>query len=378
MLDESTQKHLRELMRLFLEENTKLNLSALRTEDECWNGNVLDSVGNGVLLPLEKTSIPQPLPPEEEGELIERTKKCKPRNTLFFAREMRKDPTDAELFLWEHIRHNQLGVQFRRQFIYEGSIFDFYCPELRLAIEVDGGIHLSKDQRKEDKERDAFFREEHQIETLRFTNQEVEENISNALSRIEQYIHKHSPPPLEEGLGVEVHKNNRHQTLLDLGTGGGFPLLPLAMCHPEIQCTGMDSTQKKIDAVQRIVDGLGLQNVSLLCGRAEELGRDPQHREQYDIVTVRGVAPFNVLLEYASPFAKPKGHILCWKSMKVEQELQDALPASTELSCRLVEHIPYTLPGKWGMRQIVVFEKQGPLSKTYPRKTGVPKKNPLL
>ena len=399
MLEESQKKKLKELVSLFLEENAKLNLSAFRTEEDCWNGNVLDSLGGEDLLLSCQTSIPQPLPPEEEGGL-EREKKCKPRNTLFFAREMRKDPTNAEKILWEHIRHDQLGVRFRRQFIHDGSIFDFYCPKLRLAIEVDGGIHLSKRQKAHDHERDEFFENEHHISTLRITNKDVEEDLGAVLKKLKKHIQKHSPPPVEEGLGVEVNKNNIHKEglgvevlppeglpvlskaeggveVLDLGTGGGFPLLPLALLHPEIRFTGMDSTQKKIDAVQRIVDALGLKNVNLVCERAEELGRDEAHREQYDVVTARGVAPLNVLLEYASPFVKPKGKILCWKSMKLEQELQDALLARSELSCQLVEQLPYTLPEKWGERQIVVFEKRGPVSDKYPRGTGVPKKSPL-
>lgn len=167
-------------------------------------------------------------------------------------------------------------------------------------------------------------------------------------------------------------------TILDIGTGGGFPLLALAICLPQCQLTGVDATQKKVDAVQRMIDALEISNVSLVSGRAEELGRDPAHREQYDIVLSRAVASTNVLLEYCAPFAKPAGHVILWKSLKIEQELQDALLARAELSCQLTNQHEYELPEKWGKRQLLIFEKRHKTSEKYPRNIGVPKKNPLL
>ena len=410
MLDETLDKSLHRLLDLFLEENTKLNLSAFRSEEDCWNGNVLDSLAalelpflqglktpssptlHTTSIPQEtgNTSIPQPLPPLEEGG-VGKEKKYKPRNLLFYAREMRKEPTEFESILWEQIRHDQLGIRFRRQYIFEGAIFDFFCPKHRLAVEVDGEIHAGAERQKEDSERDEFFLNEHQILTLRFSNSDVKENIISVLETIKKHIQKHSPPPLEEGLGVEVEMQQKQEGLgveadpgeqskkiLDLGTGGGFPLLPLALSLPAVRHFGLDSTQKKIDAVQRIIDAMNIPNVTLLCGRAEELGRDPQHREQYDIVTVRGLAALNTLLEYASSFVKPGGYIICWKSMKIEQELKDSLLARAELSCQLKTQHRYSLPEKWGERQLLVFVKRGPLNTKYPRAVGMPKKKPLL
>lgn len=167
-------------------------------------------------------------------------------------------------------------------------------------------------------------------------------------------------------------------SVLDIGTGGGFPLLPLAIAYPHVRYTGLDSTQKKIDAIRRIVTGMGLTNVELLCGRTEEMGCENEYRETFDIVTARALAPLNTLLEYASPFVKPKGHIVCWKSMQVEQELKDSLLARAELSCQLSAQHTYVLPDKWGQRQLIVFEKRGPIASTYPRAVGIPKKSPLL
>lgn len=167
-------------------------------------------------------------------------------------------------------------------------------------------------------------------------------------------------------------------SILDVGTGGGFPLLPLAICLPDCRFTGIDATQKKIDAIGRIVEQLGLQNVTLICGRTEELGHDPKLREQFDVVTARALAELNVLLEYASPFAKLKGHVLAWKSLTIEKELEESLLSRAELSCHLQDSYRYVLPDDWGARQILIFHKTFNTNAKYPRAVGTPKKNPLV
>ncbi len=177
--------------------------------------------------------------------------------------------------------------------------------------------------------------------------------------------------------GTTSDSNRQKKKLLDLGTGGGFPLLPLAICLPDTQCTGLDATEKKINAIKKIVQELGLRNVDLLTGRAEELGQDSRLREQFDIVTSRAVAPLNVLLEYCAPFVKTGGRIVLWKSLSIDEELTDSLLARAELSCHLIDQFRYTLPDGFGERQLLVFEKASALSKKYPRAVGVPKKNPL-
>lgn len=167
-------------------------------------------------------------------------------------------------------------------------------------------------------------------------------------------------------------------TILDVGTGGGFPLLPLAICLPKAHCTGIDSVQKKMDAVRRMSDVLNLPNVRLFWERAEILGRDPLHRERYDIVLSRAVAPLATLLEYTSPFAKNGGYVVLWKSMDIEKELQESLLARAEFSCHLAQKHAYELPGGFGTRQLLVFQKTFPLSMKYPREVGVPKKKPIM
>ncbi len=170
---------------------------------------------------------------------------------------------------------------------------------------------------------------------------------------------------------------NSQLRVLDVGTGGGFPLLPLALSLPSAHFVGVDSTQKKIDAVRRITDQMGMKNVELIAGRAEVLGHEKKFREQFDVVTARAVAEINVLLEYCSPLVKPGGRIILWKSMNVDQELKESERVQKEFRCTLKDQHVYELPGDFGKRQLLIFEKTGKLSSAYPRAVGVAKKNPL-
>jgi len=182
---------------------------------------------------------------------------------------------------------------------------------------------------------------------------------------------------IEDSLSILDSGIELNGKIFDLGTGGGFPLLPLAICQPESKLTGLDSTNKKISAVERITKELSLTNVDLISGRAEELGRDPEHREQYDLILSRAVAGTNTLLELCAPFTKVKGKIVFWKSMKIDKELEDSLMARAELTCHLTNQYEYELPEPFGKRQLLIFEKTSPTSDKYPRKIGEPKKKPL-
>lgn len=183
---------------------------------------------------------------------------------------------------------------------------------------------------------------------------------------------------------------NSQFSILDLGTGGGFPLLPLAITLPEHRFTGLDSVRKKMDAVEHIVNTMKLPNITLITGRAEELGHDPSHRENYDIVTARAVAETSILLEYCAPFLKVGGLILLWKSMNIAEEISSASRAESTLHLHKKIPIIYDLgddwpasrsPPKadkgWGKRQILIYEKTKSTSEEYPRPVGAAKKHPL-
>jgi 16S rRNA (guanine527-N7)-methyltransferase len=166
-------------------------------------------------------------------------------------------------------------------------------------------------------------------------------------------------------------------SIIDIGTGGGFPFLPLAVTLPDRTFIGLDSIQKKITAIEEIAYKEGLKNVQFICSRCEDAGQDKRYREQFSAVTSRAVAPLNTLLEYMVPLVKDGGYILCWKSTHIAQENQDSLTARTKLHCHLIETVRYTLPDDFGERTILVFQRMGKLSRQYPRAIGIPKKTPL-
>ncbi|MDD4286804.1 MAG: DUF559 domain-containing protein [Candidatus Peribacteraceae bacterium] len=152
------------------------------------------------------SSIPRPLPPQEEGEKERRWKKLPtPRNILSFARDMRKQPPKAEDLLWPYLRDDQLGCRFRRQYPLGGRILDFFCPRYRIAIELDGGIHHTHFQKNDDSMRDQYLREEYGVITLRLENDEVESDIHVTMEKIHAFVRRHSSSPslVERGLGGE-------------------------------------------------------------------------------------------------------------------------------------------------------------------------------
>ncbi|MDD5055671.1 MAG: 16S rRNA (guanine(527)-N(7))-methyltransferase RsmG [Candidatus Peribacteraceae bacterium] len=167
------------------------------------------------------------------------------------------------------------------------------------------------------------------------------------------------------------------RSIVDLGTGGGFPLLPLALALPEAHCLGIDSTTKKIEAVGRIVATMKIPNVELKSDRIEVLAHQERYREKADLVTARALAPLNVLLEYAVPLLKVGGLCAFWKSTKTADELAACSGALKVLSSRFLGSFEYDLGGAWGKRAIIFFRKDAATSNEYPRKTGMPKSEPL-
>lgn len=177
---------------------------------------------------------------------------------------------------------------------------------------------------------------------------------------------------------LEFWKNrNAHVSLLDVGTGGGFPLLPIAICCPSIRCTGLDAVGKKVKAVERIAAALELKNVRLIQERTEVLGRNKDHRDQYDIVTARAVAPLPVLLEFCAPFLKRGGSLVLWKSLHIDEELTQSKAAEKALHVKAETPIRYTLPGDWGERQLLIYTKTGATDVRYPRAVGEAKQRPI-
>lgn len=169
----------------------------------------------------------------------------------------------------------------------------------------------------------------------------------------------------------------RFRRLIDVGTGAGFPGLPLKILYPDIEVTLVDSVEKKISFCRHIVDSLHLDGVSLIKARAEEVGQNPVHREQYDWAVGRSVAIMPVLAEYLLPLVGIGGHILAMKGENAPAEAHSAEYATRILGGKLRQLTPVTLPGVAEQRYLIVVDKIAVTSPAYPRRPGIPSKKPL-
>ena len=165
---------------------------------------------------------------------------------------------------------------------------------------------------------------------------------------------------------------------IDIGAGAGFPGLPLKMVRPCIRLTLLESVGKKVDFLEHVVKALGLEDVDVVQGRAEELGRHPDYREVFDVALARAVAQMAVLVEYALPLLRVGGLFVAQKGADVGEEVEAALPAVRLLGGRLQGLRAVNLPGLDGPRHLVVVEKVASTPDRYPRRSGIPTKRPLL
>lgn len=195
---------------------------------------------------------------------------------------------------------------------------------------------------------------------------------------IEEIAQKHfldSVAPL--GLGLPCFRGQ--PKIFDLGTGGGFPAIPLAIVFPDSNVTGIDSRAKSADFVKRMADNLALKNLDSKHARIEEVGHDPAFREQADLVVCRALSAVRTLLEYALPLVKPGGYALFYKGPRLDQELADAANAlkvmnikASDMQFKSIK--PPLLPFERGF---LLIKKTVATSPKFPRKNGVPASNPL-
>lgn len=165
--------------------------------------------------------------------------------------------------------------------------------------------------------------------------------------------------------------------LIDVGTGAGFPGIPLKILYPQLKLTLVESVGKKAMFCQHVVRVLGLEHVDVIQARAEDLGQNPRHREKYDWAVARAVANLNVLSEYLIPLVKVGGMALAQKGESGPAEAQSAERAMELLGGKLRQLIPVNLPGVADDRYLIVIEKVAATPPKYPRKPGIPMKMPL-
>lgn len=193
----------------------------------------------------------------------------------------------------------------------------------------------------------------------------------------EQYLYeKHIYDSFALSLFFQKYNISNTATVLDIGTGGGFPSVPISILYPDMKITPLDSIAKKIGFIEFVQNELRLDNLSPVCKRVEDL--DDSYREAFDVVTSRAVASLNTLLEYTIPFVKTGSYFVAFKSKNVDVEIEQAQNAFKALNCKVVDKISYTLPTDESFtRELIVIKKYNSTALIYPRKMGLPRKKPL-
>ena len=165
--------------------------------------------------------------------------------------------------------------------------------------------------------------------------------------------------------------------VLDVGSGGGFPGLPLKIAFPDLRVALLEVTQKKAAFLTYMKETLGLYDVEIINARAEDAGHDSAYRERFDVVVTRALAAMPVLAELTLPFCRTGGKVIAQKKGDIAGEVADAQDSVAALGGRFGETVPVRLPDFGEDRVLAVLEKAGPTPVRYPRKAGIPQKHPL-
>lgn len=172
----------------------------------------------------------------------------------------------------------------------------------------------------------------------------------------------------------EIKDNSK---IIDVGTGAGFPGIPLKIYNNTLNVTLLDSLNKRTVFLKEVIEKLNLKNIEVIHGRAEDYAKIDKYRENYDYAISRAVAPLNILLEYLSPYVKIGGNVIAMKGSNAEEEIKNSNNALKVLKCKIIESSKINLPENAGERYIILIEKKEKTPKMYPRNAGIPKKKPL-
>lgn len=196
-------------------------------------------------------------------------------------------------------------------------------------------------------------------------------NLTNITEPIE-VIQKH----FVDSLTVLKHIKETDM-IIDVGTGAGFPGIPIKIAFPKTKIVLLDSLNKRIKFLNEVIAKLKINDVEAMHGRAEELAHNKIYREKYDIAIARAVAPLNVLSEYLLPFIKVNGIAICMKGSKGKEEAKNGEKAIEILGGKIKEIKEFELPNTDICRTILILEKNKNTDKKYPRRSGIPSKEPL-
>lgn len=168
-----------------------------------------------------------------------------------------------------------------------------------------------------------------------------------------------------------------NKNIMDVGTGAGFPGIPLAIMNSDCDFVLLDSLNKRINFLREVCDACELDHVELVHSRAEDGARDEQYREKFDVVVSRAVANMSTLLEYCTPYCKVGGVFVSYKTGHSDEEISNATTAEKILGCSQLKNYDFILPDTDIERRFAVYKKTKKVSKKYPRQAGKPKKEPL-
>ena len=177
----------------------------------------------------------------------------------------------------------------------------------------------------------------------------------------------------------ENKKENKNENIkiVDVGTGAGFPGIPLSIMNPTLKITLVDSLNKRLIFLQEVVDKLNLKNIEIVHARAEEFGQNKKYREKFDIATSRAVANLSTLSEYLIPLVKVNGKVISMKASEAQQEISDAKNAIKILGGNIQKIEEFNLPESDIGRTIIIIKKEKQTPSKYPRKPGMPSKEPI-
>ena len=224
---------------------------------------------------------------------------------------------------------------------------------------------------------------------IQLSNEQVEQFISyyeilvetnkvmnlTAITNPVEVIEKHFIDSLSLVKAIDI---DREMKVIDVGTGAGFPGIPLKICYPQLEITLLDSLNKRINFLNDVINLLKLENIEAVHGRSEEFGRNKKYRESYDLCVSRAVANLSTLSEYCIPFVKVGGKFISYKSGNCSDEVSGAQNAVFKLGGKITDILEFCIDNTDISRSLIVIDKEKNTTGKYPRKAGTPSKEPLV